>query len=643
MTTRSLKSYIYVIVALASIVGSIIASPLISNFVGVIGSDRPPLIPNASAVSFPFTVDHHIKIKEKVSDPVRLEEWMNDADRNCEMSCTYVEYRPGSQGKAGLAYVADSPVDLSDAKRVHFFLMGDKGGEMVKVKIAGKNPSSGQKADTPFKEKFAKSSNVITLSNDWQRYEIPLGGVDLKGIVAPFAIELLKGKGSANVIVYLKYIVYDKEPVDERFLLTANATGNVTTANNTAVVSNNTQGLRGENVQGNNSRGSRTTPTADTPEAENNNNSNSDNETATSTTDNAADTISADQISNSIDITAPIEGQDNENSAPIAMLAVDGLVAHPGDKVILDGSRSNDPDGDEITYYWSKSDGPSVSMMNANTSIPTVTIPMVNNHDVITIDLVVSDGQTESNKASVVIDVQHREVIEGAIEKDLLPDDNIGGQGWSGAACGSNSVIVDCLTDSSDTTFVSSDSPDRTTYQLFSFQEFADTVSAGSSSSNNIAYVTAQIIAKKTGASGFISLLIDGLNNEEHYSTPSISVISDSFEEYSFNWKFNPITGRPWTADSLNSLVAGYSYSAGQSSIEISEFKLIVIGLIGQEEQEISSPSSSAIDEDSGATADDDNNNNDTDLGNSTTRGAEEATRTDSDNAIDEDVPKDNV
>jgi hypothetical protein len=42
---------------------------------------------------------------------------------------------------------------------------------------------------------------VITLPNDWQRYEVPLNGVDLKNIVAPFAIELLKGKGSAKQVV----------------------------------------------------------------------------------------------------------------------------------------------------------------------------------------------------------------------------------------------------------------------------------------------------------------------------------------------------------------------------------------------------------------------------------------------------------
>ena len=604
MITTGLKSYFYIIVALASILGSVIATPYISNFVAVSSSDPSRFTPTASAQSLPFTVDHHIKIKEKVADAVRVEEWMNDADRNCEMSCTYVQFNPGRQGRAGLAYVADTPLDLSGAERVHFFLMGDKGGEMVKVKIAGKNPTGAQKADSPFKEKFAKSTNVIKLSNDWKRYEISLAGVDLKGITAPFAIELLKGnKTSATQAIYFKFIVYEEEPVDQRFALAANTTDNATAMTTT---DNATAADEGTG-----------------------------NETTTSTNDTAADT-SEEQISNDTDI-APVEGQDDENLAPIAMLAVDSMIAHPGDRVMLDGSLSNDPDRDQITYQWSQSDGPDADIIGADTAIPTVTIPpTLDRNDQITIDLVVSDDQAESNKASAVIDVQYVEAIESAREQNLAPDDDIRGKGWSDAACGSNnenaedatSVIITCLTDNSDGTFVSSDSPGKTTDLLFSFPQFNDPDSLSGISNNNIAYVTAQVTAKKTDASGFISFLIDDPTNIEHYTTPSISIPSDSFQKYSFTWKYNPVTGGPWTADSLNSLVAGYRHAAGQGSIQTSEFKLIVTALISQEEQEQSPPPppppSSTVDE-----------------GTST---AEEPAPNDGDIAIDKDAPtEDNV
>jgi hypothetical protein len=189
------------------------------------------------------------------------------------------------------------------------------------------------------------------------------------------------------------------------------------------------------------------------------------------------------------------------------------------------------------------------------------------------------------------------------------------------------------LTDSSDSTFVSSDKPGKTTDLLFSFQ---DPSSVGINSSNQIAYVTAQVTAKKLGASGFTSLIVDDPNKNEHYSTPSISIISDSFEEYSFTWRNNPITGEPWTIDSLNFLIAGYPYSAGQGSIQISEFKLIIASIIDQEEQEPATPppSSSAADGETSPTTEheqsepteeeDDNNDNDANEGESTATAQEE-------------------
>jgi hypothetical protein len=569
MITTAIKSYFLVIVALGSILGSAIAAPHVSNLVNVGGgsSDPSSLIHEAAAQNAPYKVDEHLKINEKAGDPLRIEENINDAEQHCEMTCKYIEYKPGSNGKAALAFTSSTPLDLSGAKKVHFFLMGENGGEKVKVKIAGKDPGAGKKGDPLFKEKFGLSTDEITLPNDWKRYEVPLEGVDLKKIKAPFGMELLKGKGSAQQVVYLKYIVYENAPVDERFLLPANSTANTTTTAATAA------------------NGTANATTA-----------NNDNETApTSSTNNSAagPTTSGVQTSNSTDI-APTQGQGNENLAPSAMLVADNLVAHPGDRVVIDGSLSSDPNGDEITYHWSQSDGPDANIIGADTVTPTVTIPTLDQNDQIMIDLVVSDGQTESNKASVVIDVQYVEDIEGAIIQDLPPDDHIAGQGWSDAECGSNGGIVECLADSSDNTFVSSDRPDRTTDSLFSFQ---DPSTAGINSTNNIAYVTAQVTAKKTGASGFTSLIIDDPARNEHYSTPSISIVSDSFEEYSFTWKSNPVTGEPWTVDSLNSLVAGYRYLAGQGSIQISELELIVGSLVTQVEQDPSPPpSSSAID-----------------------------------------------
>jgi hypothetical protein len=309
MITTAIKSYFLVIVALASVMGSALAVPHISNLVNDVGSTSSPsepsssLIPAASAQKPPFEVDHHLKVKEKVGDPVRIEENINDAEQHCEMECKYIEYKPGPKGEAGLAFISDTPLDISGADKVRFFLMGENGGEKVEVKLAGKKPWKGQKGDDGFKEKFALSTSVITLPNDWQRYEVPLDGVDLKNIVAPFAIELLKGRGSATQVVYLKYIVYEDRPVDERFLLPANTTSNATTTSNTTT----TTTITTANTTGN------ATAQDTALQANNNNNNNtqggqSNETTTTANNTTAGDTSEEEQIGNTTRDTLPVVG-----------------------------------------------------------------------------------------------------------------------------------------------------------------------------------------------------------------------------------------------------------------------------------------------------------------------------------------------
>jgi hypothetical protein len=320
ITTTAIKSYFFVIVALASVMGSALAAPHISNLVNDFGSSsspsessssliaaasaqKPPFEvdhrPNASAQKLPFEVDPHLKINETVDDPIRIEEENYDAEQHCEMDCEYIEYKPGPKGEAGLAFISDTPLDLSGADKVRFFLMGEDGGEKVEVKLAGKEPGEGQEGDDGFREKFALSTSVITLPNDWQRYEVPLDGVDLKNITAPFAIELLKGNGSATQVVYLKYIVYEDRPVDERFLLPANTTSNATTTSNTTTTTANTTGnataqdtaLQANNNNNNNTQGGQSNETTTT---------------ANNTT--AGDTSEEEQIGNTTRDTLPVVG-----------------------------------------------------------------------------------------------------------------------------------------------------------------------------------------------------------------------------------------------------------------------------------------------------------------------------------------------
>ncbi len=76
------------------------------------------------------------------------------------------------------------------------------------------------------------------------------------------------------------------------------------------------------------------------------------------------------------------------NTAPIADAGQDRTVPKKA-VVILDGSRSSDPDGDPITYSWRQTAGPSVALGGATTAWPSFTAPRSGTY---AFELTVNDG-----------------------------------------------------------------------------------------------------------------------------------------------------------------------------------------------------------------------------------------------------------
>jgi hypothetical protein len=112
----------------------------------------------------------------------------------------------------------------------------------------------------------------------------------------------------------------------------------------------------------------------------------------------------------------------------------------------------------------------------------------------------------------------------------------------------------------SDNTFASASPDDVSSINLFSFEEL---LGAGGDGEAEIEYVTAKVTTKKTGETGFLSLVAapDGEDalDEDYEATPAISILSDSFSEYELVWEENPATNHAWTADSLSSFIARYT------------------------------------------------------------------------------------
>ncbi|HEY3407421.1 MAG TPA: PKD domain-containing protein [Propionicimonas sp.] len=90
------------------------------------------------------------------------------------------------------------------------------------------------------------------------------------------------------------------------------------------------------------------------------------------------------------------------NRAPVAAAGVDQSVV-AGVTVTLSGSGSSDPDGDGLSYVWTQTAGPAVSLSSGSVVSPSFTAPVAGSS--LTFSLVVSDGLLSSAADTVVVTV----------------------------------------------------------------------------------------------------------------------------------------------------------------------------------------------------------------------------------------------
>lgn len=92
------------------------------------------------------------------------------------------------------------------------------------------------------------------------------------------------------------------------------------------------------------------------------------------------------------------------NAAPNAV-AGNNQTVRTGAQVTLNGGSSNDPDGDALTYSWTQTMGPTVTLSNADTATASFTAPAVTSDTLFRFNLAVTDPAGLNDSADVSVTV----------------------------------------------------------------------------------------------------------------------------------------------------------------------------------------------------------------------------------------------
>ncbi len=118
------------------------------------------------------------------------------------------------------------------------------------------------------------------------------------------------------------------------------------------------------------------------------------------------------------DVVYPTSGG---NNSPVANAGADQTVSE-NDAVSLNGSASSDSDGNIVSYAWSQSSGPTVTLSSASAVAPTFTAPA--GPATLSFSLTVTDNDGATNSDSVSINVLNGNAIPVANDQAVTTDED---------------------------------------------------------------------------------------------------------------------------------------------------------------------------------------------------------------------------